>query len=150
MISAGTGSACDRPTTARSARRRLRGTPGEHEGRQRRELRIRFIDGLFERGDPVRVQGHAIPDFFLYTVRIGRGQRPADGEQVALHRGEQVVGEVFGFQRPCQPDRGAGFVDVSIGGNAGVVLGHPPSAHEPRVATVAGSGINPHEAQARA
>ena len=86
----------------------------------------------------------AFSSAFGHLLGVGRGEMPADGEEVALDRLEQGVLECHRCRGADEADDGVELVNVAVGGDADVVLGDAAAAEEAGVAGVAGPGVDLH------
>jgi hypothetical protein len=120
--------------------RRGRRAAGQDEAGQVRQLGVPGVARLLE---PLRVGGG---DAQRGELRVGddrRAQVGADVEQVVLDARQQV-GDLR--RRPAQgqgdADRAVGLVDVGVGHQTRIGLGHPAHVAEVRLAGVPGLGVD--------
>ena len=76
--------------------------------------------------------------------RLGRREVPAEGEEVALDRLEQRVGQVGGRGGAREADCRVQLVHVAVRGDARVVLRHPAATEKAGGAGIAGAGVDGH------
>jgi hypothetical protein len=119
---------------------RGRGAAGQDEAGQVRQFRVPGVAGLLE---PLRVGGGDPQRRELRVGDDGRAQVGADVEQVVLDARQQRAHlGLRPAQRQCDADDAVGLVDVGVGHQTRVGLGHPAHVTEVRLAAVPGLRVD--------
>jgi hypothetical protein len=123
--------------------RGLRRSARYDERAQWLQLGVSVIDCSFELTD-ARIVDPRLLEVLPHLVPVGRCQQRADREQIALNRYEHFVDARHRLDRTHEAQRRVQLIDVAIRLDPWVVLGDTSATKQPRVAGVAGFGIDLH------
>ena len=110
-------------------RRRLRRSARHDERPQRLELAVAVVDCVLELGDAFVVHPCFL-EMLTHLLSIGSGEERPDSKQVSLNRYEHFVDTRHLLDRACEADGGIELVDVTIGLDARMILGHASAAEQ--------------------